>query len=383
MNTHLMCLEKGDGMAIIHQGKNGLREKLNNYYEDRLQQNKRFFYKQIEEQKEAYARRVKNYRKAIPVRIAVLAVAIGLIVLLVLQPEFIGSLQNAAHDLVTGWEESLGDAMRSRMVKESEGIGEILLNLLLPLLSLIAGALLWLLRVSSGVFVLLILFGVPACIAFFAAKGLIPPRKLYFDEKFDEAAARERIQNESLSGDMRIIKVGLDGEEKALELLSRLGDDCHIYTNLMIPYDGKVSETDIIVAAPHNVTIVEVKNYQDDLVGDWSDEHIVLEAERGDTTHRNEIYNPVRQVATHAYRLSNYLREHNASAKVNRCVFFVNESIYLNQMKDANNALGECPVFERYQLEALLEYVRGQRKGKSDNQAVRLLNALASEQAEA
>ena len=35
------------------------------------------------------------------------------------------------------------------------------------------------------------------------------------------------------------------------------------------------------------------------------------------------------------------------------------------------------------QLEALLEYVRGQRKGKSDNQAVRLLNALASEQAEA
>ena len=243
--------------------------------------------------------------------------------------------------------------------------------------------LLRLLRVSSGVLVLLILFGVLACIAFFSAKGLIPPRKLYFDEKFDEAAARERIQNESLSGDMRIIKVGLDGEEKALELLSRLGDDCHIYTNLMIPYDGKVSETDIIVAAPHNVTIVEVKNYQDDLVGDWSDEHIVLEAERGDTTHRNEIYNPVRQVATHAYRLSNYLREHNASAKVNRCVFFVNESIYLNQMRDANNALGECPVFERYQLEALLEYVRGQRKGKFDNQAVRLLNALASEQAEA
>lgn len=109
----------------------------------------------------------------------------------------------------------------------------------------------------------------------------------------------------------------------------------------------------------------------------------MLETERGDTTHRNEIYNPVRQVATHAYRLSNYLREHNASAKVNRCVFFVNESIYLNQMRYANNALGECLVFERCQLEALMEYARGQRKGKFDNQAVQLLNALASEQAEA
>ena len=42
MNTHHMCLEKGDGMAVIHQGKNGLREKLNNYYEDRLQQKNGF-----------------------------------------------------------------------------------------------------------------------------------------------------------------------------------------------------------------------------------------------------------------------------------------------------------------------------------------------------
>ena len=48
------------------------------------------------------------------------------------------------------------------------------------------------------------------------------------------------------SNEGRKIKVGLDGERKALAALSKLDDCCHIYTNLRIPYGGGESETDLV-----------------------------------------------------------------------------------------------------------------------------------------
>lgn len=183
-----------------------------------------------------------------------------------------------------------------------------------------------------------------------------------------------------MSGEWRILQAGLEGEDAALKLLSRLSNDYHIYTNLLIPYDGKISETDLIVVAPHGVTIVEVKNYKDVLLGDWSDEQLWLEKKRGSENYTNQIYNPVRQVGTHVYRLSHYLREHGVDAWVNSCVLFVNENIQLHQMTDANNKLQECPVF-RYEEEGkLFDYLRTTHPETSGSSVVSLLNKLIAQQ---
>ncbi len=366
-------------MAIIHKGKNDLKEKLENYYEQEVQRAKAFFYEYQEEQKQQYEAKKLAHRKSIPVKLALVLLAIGLILLLVLCPGILSTLQDGARGLFTGLENALGDAIRNDMMADSDaGLGKLLLNLVIGFFQLIAAVLLWLLRVSSGVLVFLLCFSIPLLIAYFAIKGLAPLPERTFDRTFDEEAEREQVREGSLPDEMNIIKSGLEGEEAALELLSRLGDSCHIYTNLRIPYEGKESETDVIVVAPHTVTIVEVKNYKDDLSGDWSDEHLTLEAERGDTTHRKEIYNPVRQVATHVYRLSNYLRERGVAAAVNRCVLFIDSSVFLHMMKDADNVLAQCPVFKAYEVDDLFDYLQKPQKGTAAGRVVPLLNQLVT-----
>lgn len=370
-------------MAIIHHGKNTLQEKLDDLYEKRFEEERALFFRQIEYKKERYETARDAYRRSLPVKLFFLILIIAVIILLAVRPEMIRTLQEAAHNLFSGLESSLAEALRNDMANtgsESVGIGQALLNILIGFLSLIASILLWFFRVSSGVLVVVICFGVLLFIAYCIIKSLAPVRKPVLDRTFNEEAAREQGRTDPPSDEMKILISGLEGEQTALDMLSELEDNCHIYTNLMITYDGRDSETDIIVVAPHTVTIVEVKNYRDSLIGDWSDEELVLEAERGHTTHRNEVYNPVKQVATHAYRLSNALREHGIPAQVNRCVLFVNHSVSLDEMTDEKNALQQCPVFEKYQSYSLHEYLQTPQKGTNGISVVKYLNKLIDEQ---
>lgn len=359
-------------MAIIHHGKNGLKEKLDSYYEERLE-NRKIALQSLNDEAEG------AYRRAVPKRIALLAASVAVIAVLVLFPVIVQSIQTAADQMLTNLENGIADAMRGAMKDSPEDIGPVLLNLLLSCLSFIVSGLVWLTHVSSGVLVYLICFGVPACVAYVSVKGLLrrPKPMSYTDDEL-----REMIRNEGLTGDMRIVQVGLEGEERATELLGRLGSDCHIFTNLKIHHHGGVSETDVIVVAPHNVTIVEVKNYRDELEGDWSDEHLTLKAERGRTTHESQVYNPVKQVATHAERLTGYLREHGVSARVNCCVFFVNESVSLYGVDDRANVREQCPVFHCHYLDSLLGYLQAQQKNLPGARVAKLLTELADEQAQ-
>ncbi len=370
-------------MAIIHYGKNTLQEKLDDLYEKRFEEDRALFFRQIEYDKERYETARDAYRRSLPVKLFFLILIIAVIILLAVRPEIIRTLQEAAHNLFSGLENSLAEALRNDMANtgsESVDIGQALLNILIGFLSLIASILLWFFRVSSGVHVVVICFGILLFIAYCIITSLAPVRKPVLDRTFNEEAAREQGRTDPPSDEMKILISGLEGEQTALDMLSELGDNCHIYTNLMITYDGRDSETDIIVVAPHTVTIVEVKNYKDSLIGDWSDEELVLEAERGHTTHRNEVYNPVKQVATHAYRLSNALREHGIPVQVNRCVLFVNHSVSLYEMTDEKNALQQCPVFEKYQSYSLHEYLQTPQKGTNGSSVVKHLNKLIDEQ---
>jgi hypothetical protein len=47
-----------------------------------------------------------------------------------------------------------------------------------------------------------------------------------------------------------------------------LGDECYVFANLDVKYDGKHKETDLIVVSPTGLTMVEVKNYSGLLMGD-------------------------------------------------------------------------------------------------------------------
>lgn len=369
-------------MAIIHHGVNSLQEELDKYYEAEYQSYKSFF----RENQKKYEEEMKAFRRSLPVKILLLLIPVAVIVFILLNPELIRPVQEWAYQLCVGWENALRDGMISEMsstVHSSPGIWEALWNVFLSILSFIASILVRLLRVSSKVLVFLLCIGIPACVLFFSMKHVIPRSRETYEREHSDDEVRKLVMQMSLPNKMKKLQSGMEGEERALEMLSKLDDDCHIYTNLIIPYDGNKSETDIIVAAPHTVTIVEVKNYRDELCGDWSDEQLVLKAERGHTIHEDELYNPVKQVGTHVYRLANFLRVHGIPVNVKRCVLFVHSSVDLYSMTDTKNALAQCPVFKHYQTESLFEYVTDPQQDTSGERVVQVLNKLVEEQIKA
>lgn len=158
----------------------------------------------------------------------------------------------------------------------------------------------------------------------------------------------------SESDEEQIIRAGLEGEQSALRLMKKLGNDCHVYTNLRIPYDGGESETDLIVVSPAGVTVIEVKNYKGTITGDASDDSLTqIKGRQGDS---KTVQNPIRQVGTHVYRLAGYLRSKGIRTYVRNCVLFVNENAVVD-LQDRQGALDKCPVFTVTTIKALYTYV--------------------------
>lgn len=177
-----------------------------------------------------------------------------------------------------------------------------------------------------------------------------------------------------IDGDLGIYQAGVEGERKALEYLHSLSNDCHIFTNLRVPHDGHESETDMVVVTPAGVTIVEIKNYKGTIMGDASDKNL-----SHIKPHQDEFideYNPIRQVATHAYRLAGYLRNHGVFTHVKTCVFFVNDDVTL-KLTDSEHILADkCPVFQVRDVNRLLHYLQSGKAVFSDNNYSKTLDLM-------
>ena len=149
------------------------------------------------------------------------------------------------------------------------------------------------------------------------------------------------------NGEDERIRAGLEGEKKALEIVaSGLDNRCHVFSNLIIPYDGETSETDMIAVTPSGVTIIEVKNYKGAIIGDLSDHDLIHRRTLRNGKHEDsDFYNPVKQVGTHVHRLAGYLKENGIPVYVNSCVLFVNDEVQLNLTDREGISREKCPVF--------------------------------------
>lgn len=126
----------------------------------------------------------------------------------------------------------------------------------------------------------------------------------------------------------RITKAGVKGEDKALELVSELGGNYHVFSNLKIEYDNRKSETDLIIIGKKGIFVVEVKNHNGTIVGcveekQWTQHKV---GKRGGR-YKAELYNPTKQVGTHVWKLSKILKEQNVYTWVQGVVYFVNPKV--------------------------------------------------------
>lgn len=135
---------------------------------------------------------------------------------------------------------------------------------------------------------------------------------------FREHAAAEEVYGR--------LHAGVTGEATALQLARRLPDSCHVFTNRYIFYQGKRSETDMIVVGPGGVAVVEVK-YWSGLVEGNADENVLTREKKGN---RSQADNPAMQVKTHVFRLAGYLRSKGESVEVMPFVLFSHPEVRMN-----------------------------------------------------
>lgn len=124
-----------------------------------------------------------------------------------------------------------------------------------------------------------------------------------------------------------IKKAGADGELNALKTLLELPDDYSVIQDLEI-YDGdKKSQLDAVVIGNNGIFIVEIKNLSGEITGNEHDKNVTqVKRYKNKSNVTKHIYNPIKQIKTHHYRLSNLLKNNGFKYRIESIVYFCNPS---------------------------------------------------------
>lgn len=126
-------------------------------------------------------------------------------------------------------------------------------------------------------------------------------------------------------GKAAILAAGLSGEATTAAVISALPETYCGFQSLRVTYDGKTSELDMVVTGPTGVFIIETKNMNGTIIGDYDAPYWTQQkVGRKGTPYSGQLYSPVKQVKTHVYRLANFLRREKINTYVETMVYFSN-----------------------------------------------------------
>lgn len=142
------------------------------------------------------------------------------------------------------------------------------------------------------------------------------------------------------SGRVSILSSGLEGENKTNAIFEKLSDDYYVLSDLNVKVDNKTSQIDNIVIGSNGIFVIETKNLNGLIEGNEEDKEIVQHkvGVKGGK-YSKAFYNPIKQVSTHVYRVSEVLKRYNLNKWVQGAVYFTNR----NCIVDINST--RIPVF--------------------------------------
>ena len=185
-----------------------------------------------------------------------------------------------------------------------------------------------------------------------------------------------KIFRDKLNG----LKSGVKGERNLISILSKLPDDYKAISNVIVEYEGKSSELDLVLIGKNGVFVIETKNHNGTIEGDDTDEQwIQNKVGRKGGRYSKSMYNPMKQVSTHVFRLSNFLKTNNINVWVQGAVFFSNRSTRVN-ISNHNN---KVPVFvaSKNGVNELLQYINTyQVKKEIDTETIHKMVRLLDDQ---
>ena len=131
----------------------------------------------------------------------------------------------------------------------------------------------------------------------------------------------------SYFSEAEILKRGLIGENETADIISKLPNEYVAFQNLVIKFEDRISEMDLVVLGPTGIFIIETKNRNGIITGSFDS--------REWTQHK------IGRGGTHIYRLAHYLKENGARVHINGVVYFSNPEATLNLVGEA----ADIPVF--------------------------------------
>lgn len=156
---------------------------------------------------------------------------------------------------------------------------------------------------------------------------------------------------------------GLQGEARGQRQLKSLKKaDMTIFSNVKLPRPYK-GELDFVLVGQSNVFIVEIKNIRGKVTGKVDDKYLIRKKISGQNNiYTDKIYNPLRQVSTHVYKLSKHLRNLGKTPYIYGMAYFVHPTSKL-EIEGGNN------VFHISDKNSLLNYVRSK-----DDSTIKMTN---------
>lgn len=157
---------------------------------------------------------------------------------------------------------------------------------------------------------------------------------------------------------------GYKGEalgQKELKKLKRYG--YKVFANMKLKHNNDKSEMDFIVIGSNGIFIVEVKNIKGTIAGHVEDEHLIQIKKTKNNTYENKFYNPIKQVNTHVYKLSKYLKENNINYWIEGYVYFPKKHSNI-QVKNNN------VIYSKKGKDSLLKHI----ENYENNQKITLSN---------
>ena len=162
------------------------------------------------------------------------------------------------------------------------------------------------------------------------------------------------LKTATVKGSIGELKV----HNKLESMRKRIGG--YLYHNVMVEDEnGKTSQIDHIFLCKYGIFVVETKNYAGRIYGDDSQQNWTQVLNYGNT--KNQFYNPVKQNATHIYRLKDklgYQTFHSIIVFIKADISNVHSS-YTYHLRDLKHIIDEKePVLDDSAIEGLSKKIQ-------------------------
>lgn len=174
-----------------------------------------------------------------------------------------------------------------------------------------------------------------------------------------------------------IIAVGLEGERMTAELLDVLPNSFYCFQNLKIRHGDGISEIDAAVVGPTGVFVIETKNLNGTIVGNFANRDWVQhKVGRRGTPYSKVFHSPVKQVGTQVHRLAGFLNEHRAGVYIESAVFFTNPAA----MVQLSGVPSKTPVFSQFAGDApkLITFIADRETKLTDAEVLKIAKLLGA-----